>query len=171
MDKDITIKGSSSKGLSFGDSSNKGTCVKGGGGMPVYVGAQAKVVRTPEGVKIWLKDYKGETEEIIAEAIEDIITNPDGSLLFVLPDGRTILTDSLKGEIGPQGTQGEPGPQGEAGPQGPQGVPGPTDYELMDNKPSINEVELDGNKTFEDLGDSPLTNIEIKAIFDRVFGE
>ena len=68
--------------------------------MPVYVGAQAKVTRTPEGVKIWLKDYKGETEEIVAEAIADIITNPDGSLLFVLPDGRTILTDSLKGDPG-----------------------------------------------------------------------
>lgn len=45
-----------------------------------------------------------------------------------------------------------------------------TDYNELYNKPSINEVELKGNKTFEDLGDKTLSNIEIKAIFDRVFG-
>lgn len=45
-----------------------------------------------------------------------------------------------------------------------------SDYNELFNKPSINEVELKGNKTFEDLGDKTLTNIEIKAIFDRVFG-
>ena len=44
-----------------------------------------------------------------------------------------------------------------------------TDYNKLSNKPSINEVELKGNKTFEDLGDKTLTNIEIKSIFDRVF--
>ena len=43
------------------------------------------------------------------------------------------------------------------------------DYNDLLNKPSINEVELVGNKTFEDLGDHMLTNIEIKKIFDRVF--
>ena len=42
-------------------------------------------------------------------------------------------------------------------------------YEELYNKPSINEVELIGNKSFEDLGDKTLTNIEIKSIFDRVF--
>lgn len=42
-------------------------------------------------------------------------------------------------------------------------------YEELYNKPSINEVELKGNKTFEELGDHLLTNIEIKHIFDRVF--
>ena len=42
-------------------------------------------------------------------------------------------------------------------------------YDDLYNKPSINEVELKGNKTFEDLGDKTLTNIEIKHIFDRVF--
>ena len=122
MDKDITIRGSSSRGLTFGDSKSSGACVKGGGGMPVYVGAQAKVVRTPEGVKIWLKDYKGETEEVVAEAIEDIVTNPDGSLLFILPDGRTILTDSLSVK----------------------------DYDLLENKPSINMFTVEGDKTAAD---------------------
>ena len=43
------------------------------------------------------------------------------------------------------------------------------DYNDLVNKPSINEVELVGDKTFEDLGDRTLTNTEIKRIFDRVF--
>lgn len=43
------------------------------------------------------------------------------------------------------------------------------DYNDLINKPSINEVELKGNKTFEELGDRILSNAEIKAIFDRVF--
>ena len=43
------------------------------------------------------------------------------------------------------------------------------DYNNLTNKPSINEVELQGNKTFEELGDHILTNIEIKNIFNRVF--
>ena len=44
-----------------------------------------------------------------------------------------------------------------------------SDYNNLINKPSINEVELKGNKTLEDLGDKSLTNIEIKHIFDKVF--
>ena len=43
------------------------------------------------------------------------------------------------------------------------------DYNELYNKPCINEVELTGNHSFEDLGDHLLTNIEIKKIFDRVF--
>lgn len=113
--------------------------------MPKYVGARAEVTRTEDGVRIWLKDYKGETSEIVAEAISDIISNDDGSLTFVLPDGREITTDSLtgpQGEQGIQGPQGDPftyddfteeqlealtgpqGPQGETGPQGADGLPG-----------------------------------------------
>lgn len=42
-------------------------------------------------------------------------------------------------------------------------------YNKLINQPSINEVKLIGNKTFEELGDHNLTNIEIKTIFDRVF--
>ena len=87
--------------------------------MPKYVGARAEVTRTENGVRIWLKDYKGETEEIIAEAISDIISNEDGSLTFVLPDDREITTDSLEGPQGPQGPQGI---QGDQGIQGEDGV-------------------------------------------------
>ena len=42
-------------------------------------------------------------------------------------------------------------------------------YNELINKPQINSVELMGNKSFEDLGDHLLTNLEIKAIFNRVF--
>lgn len=51
----------------------------------------------------------------------------------------------------------------------PVGPPKPTSYEELVDLPSVNEVELIGNKTFEDLGDKTLTNVEIKQIFDRVF--
>ena len=44
-----------------------------------------------------------------------------------------------------------------------------TDYELLDNKPSIEGKELVGDKSLSDFGVHTLSNIEIKAIFDRVF--
>lgn len=44
-----------------------------------------------------------------------------------------------------------------------------SDYNDLYNKPQINEVELKGNRSFEDLGDHTLTNIEIKEMFDRIF--
>lgn len=75
-------------------------------GTPRYIGARAVVDRTGDGVRITLTDYHGTTQEIIAEAIESIVTNADGSLTFTLPDGRAFTTDSL---IGPEGPQGPPG--------------------------------------------------------------
>lgn len=45
-----------------------------------------------------------------------------------------------------------------------------TDYNELFHKPQINGVELKGNKTFDDLGDHTMTNAEIKAMFDRIFG-
>ena len=42
-------------------------------------------------------------------------------------------------------------------------------YNELINKPQINSVELQGNKSFEELGDHTLTNLEIKTIFDRIF--
>ena len=44
------------------------------------------------------------------------------------------------------------------------------DYEKLSNHPSINDNELIGNKSFEDLGDHILTNLEIKKLFDKIFG-
>lgn len=46
---------------------------------------------------------------------------------------------------------------------------GTSNYEYLSHKPSINSVELVGDKSFEDLGDKTLTNIEIKQMFDRIF--
>lgn len=45
-----------------------------------------------------------------------------------------------------------------------------SNYEELFNKPKINGVTLVGDKSFEDLGDESLTNIEIATIFNRVFG-
>lgn len=46
---------------------------------------------------------------------------------------------------------------------------GEPDYNYLKNKPAINGETLIGDKSFEDLGDNVLTNIEIKEIFDKVF--
>lgn len=44
------------------------------------------------------------------------------------------------------------------------GAGGTKDYEKLKNKPSIESVELIGDKSFEDLGLRPLTNLEIDAL-------
>lgn len=41
------------------------------------------------------------------------------------------------------------------------------DYEELVNKPSINGVTLIGDKTLEELGTSPLTNMEILEIIKK----
>ena len=43
-------------------------------------------------------------------------------------------------------------------------------YENLKNKPRINDIELVGNKSFEDLGDIPLSNIEILNMYNHVKG-
>lgn len=48
-----------------------------------------------------------------------------------------------------------------------QGGSGSNNYEKLKNKPSINKVVLSGDKSFEDLGISPLSNLEIMGIIDR----
>ena len=45
------------------------------------------------------------------------------------------------------------------------GGSGTRDYSDLENKPSIEMVTLDGNKSFEDLGLSALTNQEIQGLF------
>ena len=44
------------------------------------------------------------------------------------------------------------------------------DYNPLIHHPSINDVELIDDKSFGQLGVHKMTNIEIKAVFDRVFG-
>lgn len=42
------------------------------------------------------------------------------------------------------------------------------DYNKLDNKPQIESVTLQGNKTFEDLGMSALSNQEIRDLIDLI---
>lgn len=49
------------------------------------------------------------------------------------------------------------------------GTGGTTDYTLLYNKPKIESVELNGDQTFEDLGLEKLSNVDIDAIWNRVF--
>lgn len=42
---------------------------------------------------------------------------------------------------------------------------GISNYEELKNKPKINEIELIGNKSFEDLGLIPMSNTEIENLF------
>ena len=45
-----------------------------------------------------------------------------------------------------------------------------SNYEELSKKPQINGVTLLGDKSFEDLGDASLSNLEIATIFNKVFG-
>ena len=53
----------------------------------------------------------------------------------------------------------------ETGPRGIQGPPGTTNYNDLTNKPSIESVELIGNKTFDDLIET-ISNAEIDAFLN-----
>lgn len=46
---------------------------------------------------------------------------------------------------------------------------GTNDYEQLLNIPSIESVQLKGNKTFEELGMSEVSNVEIDELFKRIF--
>ncbi len=48
---------------------------------------------------------------------------------------------------------------------------GTDDYEELKNRPSINDVVLSGDKTFIDLGLSPLSNMEIMGIINKASNE
>lgn len=47
-------------------------------------------------------------------------------------------------------------------------VVAPTSYYDIDDKPSINEVELIGNKELPDLQVESLTNLEIEALINSI---
>jgi len=48
-----------------------------------------------------------------------------------------------------------------------EGAGGTTDYDKLNNKPSINDVELSGDKSLADLGISPLSDLEIMEIINN----
>jgi hypothetical protein len=60
--------------------------------------------------------------------------------------------DGAKGEKGDKGDKGEKGEQGIQGLPGVNGQPGTTVYSELSDKPSINGVILEGNKTLSELG-------------------
>lgn len=112
---DIDIRTNRSRHIELGTGTLKSLSM-GGAGTPKYVGCTATVTRVENGVLIRLTDYRGVTEEIVYESIEDIsFDNVEGTFTITLPDGRTFTSGSL---IGPQGI---PGPQGERGEKGDKG--------------------------------------------------
>lgn len=112
---DIDIRTNRSRHIELGAGTLKSLSM-GGAGTPKYVGCTATVTRVENGVLIRLTDYRGVTEEIVYESIEDIsFDNVEGTFTITLPDGRTFTSGSL---IGPQGI---PGPQGERGEKGDKG--------------------------------------------------
>ena len=42
-------------------------------------------------------------------------------------------------------------------------------YEILRNKPSVEGIELIGDHTLTDFGVTPISNMDIQAIIDRVF--
>lgn len=48
-----------------------------------------------------------------------------------------------------------------------EGAGGATDYDKLNNKPRINDVELSGDKSLADLGISPLSDLEIMEIINN----
>ena len=85
--------------------------------------------------------------------------------------GQVRAASSLEGSLRPSGVvggvlQGEGDLWGE--------ILNPTtvymrDYNVLDNKPSINGVTLIADKSIEELGVNPMSNLEILDIFNRVF--
>lgn len=68
--------------------------------------------------------------------------------------------------------RGRPGKDGADGADGADdssasGGSGVSNYDDLDNKPKINDVELKGNKTFENLGINTITNIELEEMLNR----
>lgn len=88
-------------------------------------------------------------------------------------NGTLKPSGAISGELSPTGSisgQLQQTQKIEGGITAPKTRPGADDYEKLKNHPYINDEEVIGHKTFEDYGDHTLSNLEIKAIFDRVFG-
>lgn len=75
--------------------------------------------------------------------------------------------DGAKGDKGEKGEKGEKGDKGEQGIQGlpgASGQPGTTIYSELSDKPSINNITLEGNKTLSELGIVNYDDTEIKRL-------
>ena len=99
-------------------------------------------------------------------AVSNSGTGTDIILDFVVPAGSegAVGPRGPEGPAGPVGPQGPKGDTGSQGPQGIQGIQGPqgpagadgkdgtTNYNDLNNRPSIENITLAGNKTLADLG-------------------
>lgn len=84
-------------------------------------------------------------------------TGPQGPIGPMGPAGE-------RGPQGPQGEKGDKGDKGEKGDKGIQGLPGTTVYSELSDKPSIDGVILEGNKTLSDLGIVNYDDTDIKRL-------
>lgn len=78
--------------------------------------------------------------------------------------GMPLMSPMGRGPKGDKGDKGDKGEKGEKGEKGDRGPAGTTDYNDLENKPSIESVPLVGNSTFTQLGLQSLTNQEIEAL-------
>ena len=75
-------------------------------------------------------------------------------------DIRQAVINATKGE---KGDPGPPGPKGDKGDQGDPGG-GATTYSELPDKPQIEGVTLEGDKTYEELNLQRMTNTELEEI-------
>ncbi len=95
---------------------------------------------------------------MIDEEINLDIINIETNVLSGLNVESSITTGINVSEVGIGGPKGEKGDPGEPA----------SDYVPLVNKPKINDVTLQGNKTFEDLGAESLSNIDIENIINSI---
>lgn len=79
-------------------------------------------------------------------------------------DSSMLMSPMGRGPKGDKGDKGDKGEKGEKGEKGDRGPAGTTDYNDLENKPSIESVPLVGDNTFIQLGLQSLTNQEIEAL-------
>lgn len=104
-------------------------------------------------------DGEIEVTQIPVNSIDLTEENPAGTIDLTSPDPGTIEIEEDPEDSG-DGTAIEVTRE-------PRSV---LSYNRLSDKPSINGVVLQDDKSFEELGVEPMTNIEILDTFNRVFG-
>lgn len=137
-----------------------------------------EVIQSPGNLYLSIKGTKQDTNEVIltqlmnnpikvniaglsggvvpAEPTPDMVTLIMSTAQEAKDIAQSVKDDADAGKFigppGPKGDQGERGPRGEQGEQGIQGLPGTTVYSELTDKPIINGVTLEGDKSLSDLG-------------------
>lgn len=92
--------------------------------------------------------YVAEIEQLISEGeirgvgIESAVVDSKGHLIITYTDDEVVDAGYVRGEKGEKGDKGDKGDPGSSG---------TTDYNQVENKPSVNGETLIGNKTSADL--------------------